>query len=90
MSTNFEAPSPSPSLSKVIILDDKMRRVADLDPAKVIDPVTVEDAATGEHTLSLGYPATGDPAPGWKEMTWHDLLADAGDNATWNDLEVES
>lgn len=75
---------------RVIILDDKMRRVADLDPAKVIDPVTVEDAATGEHTLSLGYPATGDPAPGWKEMTWHDLLADTGDNATWNDLEVES
>ena len=44
---------------KVIILDDKMCRVTDLDPEKVVDPVTTEDIETGEHTLSLGYPATG-------------------------------
>ena len=53
-------------MKKAIILDDKMRRVADLDPAKVIDPVTVEDAATVS-TRFLGYPATGDPAPGGRK-----------------------
>lgn len=75
-------------MDKVIILDDKMRRVADLDPRKVIDPVTIEDAQTGEHTLALGYPATGPLAPGWAEMTWEDLLRDYGD-ITWNELTAE-
>ncbi len=73
-------------LDKVIIFDDTMRRVADLDPEKVIDPVTTEDIETGEHTLSLGYLATGPLAPGWAEMTWDDLLRDFGAEMTWQGL----
>ena len=43
-------------LDKAIIFDDTMRRVADLDPEKIIEPVVVEDADTGEHTLRFDYP----------------------------------
>ena len=73
-------------MDKVIILDDKMRRAADLDPRKVIDPVTIEDAQTGERSLRMGYPATGPLAPGWIDATWEHLLADYGAVITWDDL----
>ena len=73
-------------MDKVIVLDEKMRRAADLDPAKVINPVTIEDAVTGEHALSFGYPATGPLEPGWMEMTWEDLFRIFGEDITWQGL----
>jgi len=39
-----------------IILSDQLERVGDLDPGKVIDPLTIEDADKGEHTLTFRYP----------------------------------
>lgn len=44
---------------KAIVTDPHLRTLFQLNPDAVIDPVTVEDWDTGEHTLSLGYPLTG-------------------------------
>lgn len=75
---------PENTLTKAIILDDKMRRVADLDPAKIIEPVTVEDADTGEHTLRFDYPID---APGGNVRR---LTAAPWDGCTLDGVEIDN
>ncbi|NLA28022.1 MAG: hypothetical protein GX878_11580 [Firmicutes bacterium] len=70
------------TLTKAIILDDKMRRVADLDPAKVIEPIVTEDADTGEHTLRFDYPID---APGGNVRR---LTAAPWDGCTLDGVEI--
>jgi len=73
---------------KYIILDNRMRRVVDLDPEKVISPMTIEDLSTGEHTLQFGYPATGPPETRIVGMTWEDFFKAYGEDITWEELEA--
>ncbi len=73
---------------KYIILDNHMRRVVDLDPEKVISPMTVEDLTSGEHTLQFGYPATGPSEARIVGMTWEDLFREYGGDITWEGLEA--
>lgn len=73
---------------KYIILDNRMRRVVDLDPEKVISPMTVEDLTSGEHSLKFGYPATGPSEARIVGMTWNDLFTEYGADITWEGLEA--
>lgn len=63
---------------KYMLLNKKMRRAGDLDPSLVIDPLTVEDLTTGEHTLQFGYPVNAD------EVIDHTWRVYAG--KTWNEV----
>ena len=45
---------------KYILLNNRMRRIGDLNPLLAINPLTVEDLTTGEHTLQFGYPVDAD------------------------------
>ncbi len=65
-------------LDKAIIFDDTMRRVADLDPEKIIEPVVVEDADTGEHTLRFDYPID-EPGGNLRRLT----------AAPWDDCDLD-
>jgi len=57
---------------KAIVTDPHLRALTHLDTEAVIDPVTVEDWDSGEHTLTLGYPLTG-PVGGYRATVLGDF-----------------
>ncbi|MTI95176.1 MAG: hypothetical protein FH749_06765 [Firmicutes bacterium] len=58
---------------KIIVTDPHLRALTELDPDAVIDPQTIEDWDSGEHTLSLGYPLTGPTAARRVPLTLGDI-----------------
>ena len=60
-------------MDKVIVTDPHLRALTHLDTEAIIDPVTVEDWNTGEHTLSLGYPLTGPKVERMVPLTLGDI-----------------
>ena len=65
-------------MSKVIVLDRKFKKLAQLQYDLVIQPVMIEDAATGANTLRFNYPLNADEVI---DHTWRIYL-----NQTWQEV----
>lgn len=68
---------------KIIVADPHLQTSAILQSDAVIDPQTIEDWDSGEHTLSLGYPLTGPTVERSVKLTWRQIFYP---NKTWREV----
>jgi len=70
-------------MMKIIVTDPHLRALTELDPGAVIDPMTIEDWDSGEHTLRLSHPLTGPTVGRDIKLTWRQIFAP---NKTWREV----